>query len=484
MTGTDGSADLASLDRRLRAVERALTDADGDAANLPDLAALAERIAALEDRVESVEDRLEEQEAALQAVRGYVGSVRAVNRDVEERADAAIAAVRSLERRVGTHDGPRPRGGSDPDGTVDTRVYDRLSGGSAARRRDRGRRTPADDRPGGSRGTSDDAHDRGPGRRRTATAHPGTDGGDEARTGSDGDTSRRGSAGGEAGDWAGVVDDGGIDGSDRRAGEGTDSAAATGSGTVTGPGDDGERESPEWITITADPGPDPTVEADASWSSGDESGSWTTTGGAGDCDDAGSGARHDDFREPDGRSGRSDPGSRSSDDGPRPSDRGRSSGSTTDPGGDDHGQGSDPGRRGSEGDPDSRDRHGSADGPDFSPGDWPAGGDPDAAPDPGKPPDGPGDESDRERGGESPDRTDRRGGESPDRTDRRGGRPGAGNAGTGRDGDWEWPPDDRRDVESAAPWGAPDPVQPSEFETDADTGEDDEGLLARLQGVL
>jgi hypothetical protein len=61
--------------------------------------------------VVALEDRVAELEAAVQALRGYAGSVRAVNDRVEERADAAVATaddcrerVVALERRVGGGD--------------------------------------------------------------------------------------------------------------------------------------------------------------------------------------------------------------------------------------------------------------------------------------------------------------------------------------------------------------------------------------------
>ena len=78
------------LDERLAAVERALTDGDHD---LTDLAAASEttaRLDALEDELETLDDRVAELEAATQALRGYVGNVRSVNEDVEQRAALAL----------------------------------------------------------------------------------------------------------------------------------------------------------------------------------------------------------------------------------------------------------------------------------------------------------------------------------------------------------------------------------------------------------
>jgi len=84
-----------TLEKRLRAVERAITETDRDLTDLADAAERAERLESLENRCERLEARVEELNAALEAVRGYVGAVRAVNREVERRADAALAATRS-----------------------------------------------------------------------------------------------------------------------------------------------------------------------------------------------------------------------------------------------------------------------------------------------------------------------------------------------------------------------------------------------------
>lgn len=85
---------------RVEAVERALTDGEGDFSALAEGAAAAERVAALEDDVEDLREEVTEIAAATQALRGYVGNVRSVNESVEERADAALAAVESLENRL------------------------------------------------------------------------------------------------------------------------------------------------------------------------------------------------------------------------------------------------------------------------------------------------------------------------------------------------------------------------------------------------
>jgi len=91
------------LRERVDAVERALTDGDGDLTALADGAAAAERVEQLEDDVADVRSDLRELQAATQALRGYVGNVRSVNDQVEQRAETALAKVESLEaeRRTG-----------------------------------------------------------------------------------------------------------------------------------------------------------------------------------------------------------------------------------------------------------------------------------------------------------------------------------------------------------------------------------------------
>lgn len=112
------------LDRRLRAVERALTDGDHDLSALQDSAAMADRLDDVEDRLATIEEQVAELDAATQAVRGYVGNVRAVNEDVEERADAALAAVDRIEARLdetaGGPDGTGPRFDDTGSGYEDT----------------------------------------------------------------------------------------------------------------------------------------------------------------------------------------------------------------------------------------------------------------------------------------------------------------------------------------------------------------------------
>ena len=95
--------DRDSLSRRLDAVERALSEEEP-----------IERA----DRLDDLETRVAELEAAVQAIRGYVGEVRAINEDVERRADRALRKAEAVERNVGV---ARPgsttsrRPGTEPD---------------------------------------------------------------------------------------------------------------------------------------------------------------------------------------------------------------------------------------------------------------------------------------------------------------------------------------------------------------------------------
>lgn len=102
LTPTSGADDR--TESRLRAVERAVTGGDARPA---DVAAGAEATAErerLESRIDDLEERVAELEAATQAVRGYVGSVRAVNREIERRADLALARATSANRAAGAAD--------------------------------------------------------------------------------------------------------------------------------------------------------------------------------------------------------------------------------------------------------------------------------------------------------------------------------------------------------------------------------------------
>ncbi|PSP42355.1 hypothetical protein BRC66_01515 [Halobacteriales archaeon QH_2_66_30] len=89
-----------ALRERVEALERAVTDGEHDLSAVADEAAALDRLETLESDVADLADRLEELEAATQALRGYVGNVRSVNTDVEQRADAALAKAEALEDRL------------------------------------------------------------------------------------------------------------------------------------------------------------------------------------------------------------------------------------------------------------------------------------------------------------------------------------------------------------------------------------------------
>ena len=110
--------DRDSVERRLAAVERALSEEEP-----------IERA----DRLDDLVDRVAELEAAVQAVRGYVGEVRAINEDVERRADRALRKAQAIERHVGP-DTARPGTGerATTDDTVDAADDERETAAPAA----------------------------------------------------------------------------------------------------------------------------------------------------------------------------------------------------------------------------------------------------------------------------------------------------------------------------------------------------------------
>lgn len=122
------------FDDRLHAVERALTDSDRTPESLPEAAALAEQVAEFDERLEDLESRVEELDAGLRAVRGYVGNVRHVNREVERTAEAALAKARALDEGSGPLPPERPPT-EGPDEETEARtesddddVFDRVRG--------------------------------------------------------------------------------------------------------------------------------------------------------------------------------------------------------------------------------------------------------------------------------------------------------------------------------------------------------------------
>ena len=120
---TEGDDPSDRIEARLSAVERAVTGSDArpaDAAAEAEATAERER---LESRLDDLEERVAELEAATQAIRGYAGAVRAVNSEVERRADLALARATEAGResgRDGGSDAPDrdARGGDDPGGAA------------------------------------------------------------------------------------------------------------------------------------------------------------------------------------------------------------------------------------------------------------------------------------------------------------------------------------------------------------------------------
>lgn len=98
--------DIETIEQRLSAVERALTEGDDAFETLEDAGELGERLTTVEEQLEDIETQLAEVDAATQALRGYVGNVRSVNQDIERRAETALAKVEQLEARQRDPDHP------------------------------------------------------------------------------------------------------------------------------------------------------------------------------------------------------------------------------------------------------------------------------------------------------------------------------------------------------------------------------------------
>jgi hypothetical protein len=87
------------LHERVAALERAVTDGHADD-GLPDAGRMATRVDDIETTVEELDDRMAELDAAVQALRGFAGGVRAVDEEIERRANAAISRVDRLEAEL------------------------------------------------------------------------------------------------------------------------------------------------------------------------------------------------------------------------------------------------------------------------------------------------------------------------------------------------------------------------------------------------
>lgn len=114
-------SDRETLDERLRAVERALTDRD-EPPDRSDEAELRRTVTDVAARVDDLETRLNELDSAVQALRGYVGNIRAVNAEVERRADAALAKAETNRRDVRTPESVLRRAQSETEPKTDRRA--------------------------------------------------------------------------------------------------------------------------------------------------------------------------------------------------------------------------------------------------------------------------------------------------------------------------------------------------------------------------
>ncbi|AQL42162.1 hypothetical protein BV210_05300 [Halorientalis sp. IM1011] len=181
--------DIERIEQRLAAVERTVVDGDFELDELADVAALAEDVERIESRLEELERRVADLEGSAQAVEGYVSNIEAVNDDVERRADAAIAAVDRLERRVDELDAEtRAAAGSDgATGPAEHGVGDDAAVGAAVDAPRSGDPHPAADDPAGSNGgLFEDPHEV----ERTVDDVIGSDDADRRPGGSNGTTDR------------------------------------------------------------------------------------------------------------------------------------------------------------------------------------------------------------------------------------------------------------------------------------------------------
>lgn len=95
-----------TVEERLAAVERALTDGEVEPAVLSDRATVERRLETVENRLDAVENRLAETEAGLDAIRGSRGEERRAIDEVERTAATALSTARRVERRVDADEPP------------------------------------------------------------------------------------------------------------------------------------------------------------------------------------------------------------------------------------------------------------------------------------------------------------------------------------------------------------------------------------------
>jgi septal ring factor EnvC (AmiA/AmiB activator) len=124
-----------TLEERLAAVERTLTDGDHDLTALENAGERADRLDDLEAEMDTLDERIAELEAATQALRGYVGNIRATNNEVEQRADLALEKAESaLEASRPPTDGNDGHRHTDTGASSDSRQNKRSHAGEDAPR--------------------------------------------------------------------------------------------------------------------------------------------------------------------------------------------------------------------------------------------------------------------------------------------------------------------------------------------------------------
>lgn len=97
-----------TLEDRLAAVERTLTDDEHAPADLSAPAALETRIETVESRLDDIESRLADAEGTVAALRGHADDGRSVDRETEQVAQRALATAREAKRRL-DEETPAPR---------------------------------------------------------------------------------------------------------------------------------------------------------------------------------------------------------------------------------------------------------------------------------------------------------------------------------------------------------------------------------------
>lgn len=97
-----------TLEDRLAAVERTLTEDEHAPVDLSSPAALETRLETVESRLDDIESRLADAEGTVAALRGDAEDGRSVDRETEQVAQRALATAREARRRL-DEETPTPR---------------------------------------------------------------------------------------------------------------------------------------------------------------------------------------------------------------------------------------------------------------------------------------------------------------------------------------------------------------------------------------